>query len=276
MSGPHIIVLGNEKGGSGKSTTAMHIIVALLKSGATVGSLDLDDRQQSLSRYLENRQRLIDTKGLYLPTSVHAVVHHSHADSQAARDAEEQSAFQAAMARVGGAAQFVVIDCPGRDSGLSRLAHGRADTLITPINDSFVDLDLLARVDGDDYRVLGPSIYAEMVWEARKRRAQADRGSIDWVVMRNRLASLEARNKRRVGDVLERLAKRIGFRHLAGLSERVIYREMFLNGLTLLDLRDPAAEVNLTMSHVAARAELANLMTNLNLPALDTQASAAM
>ncbi|MEQ9640834.1 MAG: division plane positioning ATPase MipZ [Alphaproteobacteria bacterium] len=276
MSGPHIIVLGNEKGGSGKSTSAMHIIVALLKAGATVGSLDLDDRQQSLSRYLENRQRLIDTKGLYLPTPVHAVVKHSQADSLAAREAEERAAFQAALARVGGAAQFVVIDCPGRDSNLSRLAHGRADTLITPINDSFVDLDLLARVDGDDYRVLGPSIYAEMVWEARKRRAQADRGSIDWVVMRNRLASLEARNKRRVGDVLDRLAKRIGFRHLAGLSERVIYREMFLNGLTLLDLRDPAAEVNLTLSHVAARAELSNLMANLALPALDTRASAAM
>jgi chromosome partitioning protein len=30
---PHLIVVGNEKGGSGKTTIAMHVAVALLKEG---------------------------------------------------------------------------------------------------------------------------------------------------------------------------------------------------------------------------------------------------
>jgi chromosome partitioning protein len=276
MTRPHIIVLGNEKGGCGKSTTAMHVIAALLRAGASVGSLDLDARQRTLSRYLENRQRLVDSKGLRLAMPAHAVVPPSDADSVAAQQAEETARFEAALAVVSAGARFVVIDCPGRDCFLARLAHGRADTLITPLNDSFIDLDLLARVEPDNFRVLGPSIYAEMVWEGRKRRAMSDRGSIDWVVMRNRLATLEARNKRRVGQVLDTLARRIGFRHLPGLSERVIYREMFLNGLTLLDLRDPGAAVSLTMSHVAARAEVQALIDGLGVLPLDTPASAAM
>ena len=276
MSRPHIIVLGNEKGGCGKSTTAMHVIAALLRAGATVGSLDLDARQKTLTRYIENRRRLSEAKGLPLAMPIHEVVPPSEADSVRDQQAEETERFGAAFERVAAAARFVVVDCPGRDCFLARLAHGRADTLITPVNDSFIDIDLLARVEPDNFKVIGPSIYSEMVWEGRKRRALTDRGSIDWVVMRNRLASLEARNKRRVGQVLDRLAKRIGFRHLPGLSERVIYRELFLQGLTLLDLRDPGAGVSLTMSHVAARAEVQALIDGLGVLPLDTPAAAAM
>jgi chromosome partitioning protein len=277
MDRPHIIVLGNEKGGCGKSTTAMHVITALLRAGASVGSLDLDARQQTLTRYLENRQRWLEAKGLRLAMPAHRVVPPSAADSVRDQQAEETARLEEALAGVSAGADVVVIDCPGRDCFLARLAHGRADTLITPVNDSFIDLDLLARVEPENFKVVGPSVYAEMVWEGRKRRALTDRGSIDWVVMRNRLASLEARNKRRVGQVLDRLAKRIGFRHLPGLSERVIYREMFLNGLTLLDLRDPGAQVNLTMSHVAARAEVQALIDGLGVLApLDRPAAAAM
>ena len=130
----------------------------------------------------------------------------------------------------------IVIDTPGSDTGLSRIGHARADILITPLNDSFLDLDLLARLDREGKQIKGPSIYAEAVWEQRKRRALADGGSIDWVVMRNRLSSLDARNKRDIGRLLEQLAKRIGFRLAPGFSERVIFRELFPRGLTLLDL----------------------------------------
>src|SRR5690606_15270310 len=125
------------------------------------------------------------------------------------------------------------------DSHLSRLAHSYADTLLTPLNDSFVDLDVLARVDPDTYRIVRPSHYSELVWESRKLKALRNRGNIDWVVMRNRMSSLDAHNKRRVHDALMELEKRIGFRSLPGLGERVIYRELFLQGLTLYDFDNP-------------------------------------
>jgi chromosome partitioning protein len=101
------------------------------------------------------------------------------------------------------------------------------------------------------------------VWEQKKQRAQRDGGSIDWIVMRNRLATLDARNKRRVGGLIEQLAKRIGFRLAPGFSERVIFRELFLKGLTLLDLAESGTEM--TFSHVAARQELRGLLDTIGL-----------
>ena len=260
---PHVIVLGNEKGGSGKSTTAMHVIVALLNDGWSVGSLDLDARQGTLSRYFENRQAT--SKEMELPMPLHRRLQRSHDDSVAAQRADENERFAATMAEFADV-DFVVIDTPGSDSHLSRLGHARADTLVTPMNDSFLDLDLLARFDPDGKKILGPSIYAEMVWEQKKARALSDGGSIDWIVMRNRLSHLDARNKRRIGKLLEDLSKRIGFRLAPGLSERVIFRELFARGLTLFDLRRKGAGVPLTMSHLAARQEVRGLLESIGLP----------
>ena len=256
---PHVVVLGNEKGGSGKSTTAMHLIVALLREGYKVGSLDLDARQGSLSRFIANRAE----NGLELPMSRHVRLEQSSLDSVAAAREEEKQRFDATLAQMADC-DFVVIDTPGSDSNLSRLGHARADTLVTPLNDSFLDLDLLARVDSEGLKIRGPSTYAEMVWEQKKRRALTDGGSIDWIVMRNRLASLDARNKRRIGKLVEDLARRIGFRLAPGFSERVVFRELFPRGLTLLDLAD--AGTALTLSHVAARQELRGLLDVIGLP----------
>jgi chromosome partitioning protein len=73
-----------------------------------------------------------------------------------------------------------------------------------------------------------------------------------------------------MASVIEALSRRIGFRVAAGLSERVIYKELFLNGLTLLDLKRGGAGPSLTMSHVAARQEVRDLVAALNLPPPDT------
>lgn len=256
---PHWVVLGNEKGGSGKSTTAMHLIVALLRDGYRVASLDLDGRQGTLSRFLANRA----ANGLKLPAPIHRRLEPSTLDSAAAAAAAERDQFEA-IAQEFADRDFVVVDTPGSDNNLSRLGHARADSLITPMNDSFLDLDLLAEADPEGRKILRPSRYAAMVWEQRKARAQRDGGSIDWIVMRNRLASLDARNKRRIGRLLEDLAKRIGFRLAPGFSERVIFRELFLKGLTLLDLGDGG--VALTFSHLAARQELRGLLDAIGLP----------
>jgi chromosome partitioning protein len=256
---PHVVVLGNEKGGSGKSTTAMHLVVALLREGYKVGSLDLDARQGRLSRFVANRAE----NGLDLPTSHHVRLEQSALDSVAAAREDEKQRFDATLGQMAGC-DFVVIDTPGSDSNLSRLGHARADTLVTPLNDSFLDLDLLARVDSPGQKIRGPSTYAEMVWEQKKCRALSDGGSIDWIVMRNRLASLDARNKRRIGKLVGELARRIGFRLAPGFSERVVFRELFPRGLTLLDLAD--AGTALTLSHVAARQELRGLLDVIGLP----------
>ena len=255
----HVLVIGNEKGGSGKSTTAMHIAVALLGDRAKVATIDLDARQGTFTRYIENRAAYARRKDIDLAMPVHAAV-------QASGDpADEKARFEAALEPAVSGADFVIVDTPGSDTHLSRLAHTWADTLLTPLNDSFIDLDLLARIDPETLKIVRPSVYAEAVWKQRQVRAVQGARPVDWIVMRNRLSSLAARNKRDMGSVIEALAKRIGFRTARGLSERVIYRELFLNGLTLLDLKRGAGP-SMTMSHVAARQEVRDLVSALNLP----------
>ena len=259
-------MLGNEKGGSGKSTAAMHLIVGLLRDGYRVGALDLDARQGTLTGYLAARAAFAKARDVDLPIPRSAAVFRSDLDSRTAAEGEERERFDGAMAELSPSCDVVVIDCPGADTYLSRLGHGRADTLITPINDSFVDFAMLAKVDPDKLDVVHPSIYSEMVWEARKRRFGRDRGRIDWIVMRNRIGANEARNKRDVGTTLEVLAKRIGFRTVKGFGERVIFRELYLQGLTLMDVREAGLGISMGMSHVAARAEVRSLIAAIRKP----------
>lgn len=267
-AGGHIIVIGNEKGGAGKSTVAMHLSIALMRMGASVGVLDLDVRQRSLSRYLENRVRWVRNTGAPLPVPDTIRIDASAARDLDAAEAEEASRFGESLSRLASRNQFVIIDAPGGDTFLSRQAHAAGDTLVTPLNDSFVDFDLLGDVDPRTLEVSRPSYYAELVWDCRKKKAGVSRKPIDWVVMRNRMSPLDAKNKQRVGDALESLSRRIGFRIAPGLSERVIYRELFPTGLSLLDIADANSQVSLTMSHVAARQEIRDLLIVLKLPSL--------
>lgn len=261
----HVIVIGNEKGGAGKSTLAMHLTVALLKAGRRVAVLDLDVRQRSLSRYLDNRsQRFGEVSGMpyVIDLALPPVVHPEH------RLPHEAAAFSEAVLRAGERCDFLLIDAPGSDTHLGRLAHGLADTLITPLNDSFVDFDLLADFDPRTNEVLRPGVYAELVWDSRKRKAAAERRPIDWVVLRNRLATgvVEAKNSQKVAEALRGLSNRIGFRIAPGLAERVIYRELFPLGATLLDLSEGDLKQGMKLSHVAARQELRDLLIVLKLP----------
>ena len=262
--GPQIFVLGNEKGGSGKSTTAIHLAVALLRQGRKVGTIDLDARQGTLSRLVENREAFVKETGLRLPLPRHARVYRSQLPNRDDAEAEERQVMEQVMQSMAGS-DAIIIDTPGSDSYLSRLGHMHADILITPLNDSFLDLDVLAKIDREGKRILGPSIYSQMVWEQRQMRARMNLPPVDWIVMRNRLAHLDARNKRTVGRLLGELSRRIGFRLMPGFGERVIFRELFPKGLTLLDLRENGAGVNLTMSHLAARQEVRLLLDELGL-----------
>lgn len=267
---PHIIVLGNEKGGTGKSTVSMHVIVGLARMGFKVGSIDVDARQGTLSRYIENRQITSDKMKNPLPQSTHFPLLLSTNTNKEEAVKEDQTNLDEALKKLS-SCDFILIDTPGSDSSLSRAAHARADTLITPLNDSFVDLDMLVRLKNDSLEIHRPSTYAEMVWEQKKRRAIHDKGTIEWFVLRNRLSSLNAKNKEQMEDVIGALAKRIGFHYIPGFGERVIFRELFHSGLTVLDMEDCGMQV--TFSHVSAKQELRNLIQLIQLPGVEKLAA---
>ena len=246
---PHFIVFANEKGGTGKSTTAVHTAVALAASGHRVAALDLDSRQRTFTRYLENRDATMRRLEAELPQAKYEVLQE-----------QSEEALNAAIARISQDVDVVVIDTPGRDDAIARAAILRADTLVTPMNDSFVDLDLIGQVHPENYKITRPSFYAELIWNSRTARAKQTGKSVDWVVLRNRLQHIESHNLKRVGAALDELARRVGFRVIPGLGERVIYRELFPKGLTLLDLQQ-LGEVGI--GHITARQELREMIAGL-------------
>lgn len=246
-----ILVFANEKGGTGKSTTAVHVAIALAAAGRRVAAIDLDTRQRTFARYIENRAAYANRHGRDLP-----------APSCTVPAERSEAALETEMANLGETHEFLIVDTPGRDDPVTRFAITRADMLVTPINDSFVDLDLIGRVDPESLRVTRPGFYAELVWELRQQRARGTGRALDWVVLRNRLQQRAARNRLRVEQAMIELSRRTGFRIAPGLGERVIFRELFPQGLTLLDL---GAIPNAGLAHVAARQELRMLMAGLGL-----------
>jgi chromosome partitioning protein len=261
-----VIVVGNEKGGSGKSTVAMHIAIALTKSGQNAATIDLDTRQKSFTRYVENRRAWARqaTRKLDIPEHFcFGNLNYPSADEEAAGCKALEDTVDTLADRYG----VVVIDTPGQDSYLARHAHSLSDILITPLNDSFVDFDVLGTIDPISFEVAGVSHYADMVREARRQRRLVDGGLTDWVVVRNRLSTLGSRNRRLVGEGVDSLAKQLGFRTVDGFAERVVYREFFPRGLTALDdLNEDTLGLRPTSSHVTARDEIKILIDSLRLP----------
>jgi chromosome partitioning protein len=256
----HVIVVGNEKGGAGKSTVAVHLATALLHEGAKIVAIDLDTRQQSMGHFFANRSVWNAAHATGLPEPFPMI------------EIPDQPTLDRAMSQ---AADFIIVDTPGADTDLAREAHGRANLIVTPMNDSFVDFDVLGTVDPLTLEVLRPSLYALTVWEARKARAIRREAAIDWVVLRNRLASAAVRNRRRVDEKLATLARRVGFRPLPGLRDRVIYRELFPFGLTVSDLSRSVRPVQVSIGHVAARQEVRMLLQELGLVEIVDTALAA-
>jgi chromosome partitioning protein len=263
----HVVVLGNEKGGSGKSTIALHVAIALMNAGQRVATIDLDGRQKCFTHYIDNRRAWALQTGLALPLPYHRCIDPAGSMQVAANESAELAQFSAAVGEVELSHDFIVIDTPGTDSFLMRLAHTMADTLVTPLNDSFMDFDVLGTIDPESYAVTGESHYAEMVRDTRRKRRQLDGVSIDWIVVRNRLSMHDSRNKNLLAEVLHNSSFRLGFRSVDGLAERVVYREFFPRGLTALDFLDKATlGTRPSLGHVTARQEVSNLLNQLKLP----------
>jgi chromosome partitioning protein len=265
--GVRVIVVANEKGGSGKSTIAVNVAIALLRSGQSVATIDLDCRQRSFTHYFDNRLAWAEQRGIDLPTPTHVCFD----DQFESPETQDEAAGRAALTGlVGSLAEnhaAIVIDTPCQNNFLMRQAHVLADTLITPLNDSFVDLDVLANVDPETYRVTGTSHYADIVEEARRERRRTGKPDIDWIVLRNRLTHVPSRNKRFVGEALDELSRRLGFRCVEGLAERVVYREFYPRGLTAVDeLNATTLGSRPTMSHATAQLEVQGLLAALLAP----------
>ncbi len=275
-SSPMVVVFGNEKGGSGKSTMAIHVAITLLREGHKVGTLDLDSRQATFTRFFQNRAQRIQDENLELPCPIHIAVETSKARTVEERMQEEQSRLDSAMAELKAqGCTVIVIDSPGSDTTLSRFGHRLANILVTPINDSFIDLDLIAKIDGPTLQIQKPSIYSDMVWEYRKERAMAgNRNPIKWFIVRNRLSHINAQNKKNIEELLKQLERRFAFTFLNGFTERVIYRELFLKGLTLMDL-DKIPGEKLSISNLSARQEVRALVNAIGLSEIETERSVA-
>lgn len=258
-----IVVVGNEKGGAGKSTLAALIAISMLYRGQRVAVLDLDLRQQSLSRLLANRRRWLPAAGVDAPMPLEYKLVDDPA-TIADDPAMALRLFEEAIDMAMSDADLVVIDTPGGDTPVSRAAHLQADLIVTPMNDSFVDFDVLGQMDPVNLRLLRTSHYAQAIIEARAVRAQHNR-SLDWVVMRNRLAGADTHNRERLGHALETLAHEIGFRIGPSMRERVGYREMFPFGLTLADVNPRLRPDNVSSPKLAAREEVNAMLAALRL-----------
>lgn len=254
VKSPRIVVLGNEKGGTGKSTLAIHVIVHLLYSGKSVTSVDMDGRQGTLSRYLENREIFIKNSDLKYPVPTHF------------RFSPEEEYFGIIKNKMDALisnceTEYIIIDSKGSDNEALRYVHERADVVVTPMNDSYIDLDLLVKVDNfANTGALRPSIYAEMLWEQKLRRASTKSPTIEWFVVRNRMQSIVSKSSMQIEEILIALSKRFGFKLVSGFRERSIFRELFPTGLTLLDKREGVVT---TLSHVSAKQELRTLVDSV-------------
>jgi chromosome partitioning protein len=252
-----VIVVANEKGGSGKSTIAVNLAIGLIKAGHAVATIDLDTRQRSLTHYIDNRLVWARENGLDLPTPTH-LCFDEDGQFQTSDEVAGREAFAAAVENLSNGHRYIVIDTPGHMHFLTRMAHSLAETLVTPLNDSFVDLEVLGSVDPRSYAVATTGHYADIVEEGRRTRIA---GALDWIVLRNRLSPIKTRNRQMVGAALSELSQKLGFRIVEGLAERLIFREFYPRGLAAVDeLERAVLGVRPTLSHLTAALEMQSLL----------------
>ena len=259
-----VIVVGNEKGGSGKSTLSIHLAIAYLYSGYRVATIDLDGRQGTLTHYIENRVKYADEHGITLPQPEHLVVTPSQFSNRKS-SAEDEAQLDAEIRDLKREYDIIIIDTPGTFSHLSNAGHKNADILITPVNDSLVDIDVLANIDPNTREIIDESQYTRNIRDIEKRRLELGKSPLNWIVLRNRISHIDAKNKREVDQILHRLQEKIGFNYISGIGERVVYREMFLHGLTILDLLK-FHKTEISISHIAAKNELLTILNVINIP----------
>ena len=259
-----VIVVGNEKGGSGKSTLSMHLAVSYMYAGHSVATIDLDGRQGTLTHYIENRERYARAHSLDIPMPEHLVVTPSqYASIRSTREDEEQ--LDAEIAGLKKEYGIVIIDTPGTYNHLSNAGHKNADILLTPVNDSMVDIDVVASIDPLTGYVSAENQYTRNIREIEVQRRKLGKKPLRWLLLRNRISHIGSQNKREVDEALKVMSSALGFDYVQGIGERVVYREMFLKGLTVLDMLRHSVE-DVSISHIAAKNELEAILDEIGIP----------
>ena len=240
-----VITFANEKGGVGKSTLAFHTAIHLARAGQKVLTIDLDRRQRSLDRALCNRAATARSLGVDLPMPRHIVLEHQ----SGAMLAQE-------ISRAGSDCDIVVIDAPGHDSPIARRAIALAETLVTPVNPTFIDIDSVAHFSAASLAFVKPGSFAQTVSALRDARTEHGLPATDWLLVRNRVRQCEKRQLARFDRAIGQLPAKLGLRVLPGLTERVGYRELFLFGLTHADCRSLPGMAGVKVSDCPEIAEL--------------------
>jgi len=262
----HVIVVGNEKGGCGKSTISMHLAIALLKKGQRVAIIDIDSRQKSISQYIQNRAQYKRQFNLDIKMPTLITIERSSPFHTSKNIESELNHFVEAISSLEENHDFIIIDTPASDTYLMRMSHALCDTLVTPINESFIDIDVLGKLNPDNYEVLSTSQYSEIVREARANRRKIDNGVIDWIVLLNRRSPSQTQNARHLQKAMIQLSALVGFRTSMGLTERLVYREFFPNGLTALDDVSTIGTRYASKAQIAAKFEVEEMINKLRLP----------
>jgi chromosome partitioning protein len=256
-----IVVIGNEKGGSGKSTTAMQTAIGLMRLGYKIGTIDLDARQGTLTRMLSNRFETIKRTSYDYPSPLHFPIEKHKGTTTREQEQKDRDFLMMALAELSSIVDFIIIDTPGSDSYLSHLAHAQADLILTPLSLTQFDTDVLFHLDPDTGKILRPAIYTHVILNARK----AAQRPIQWLVMLNRLNP--DRQKTHYEDSLEESLKSgqepYDFTLIKGFSERPIFHTLFAKGLSLLDVRQDD-QLPLTPDLLIARQEIRCVLKAIN------------
>ena len=249
----HVIVVSNEKGGTGKSTISMHLAIKLMQEGFSVATVDMDGRQGTLSKYLENRENFCARHKISLPIPVHYKFSPQEDYSLIPAD---RANIRTQISKLLDNYDAVIIDTPGTKNYLFEEAHKFADTLITPISDSLIDLNVLSEIDFESGHIGKPGHYASYIWDVKKYLASQGKTYLNWIVVGNKISALNSHNKVQFFEYLDKLSKLYGFRITPGFKDRVIYKELFLEGLTVLDMQTPELKRKMSVSHIAAKREI--------------------
>jgi len=243
-----VITIGNNKPGAGKTTLAVHVILSLVSYGYRVCAIDIDPDQRSLSHYLENRKRYMNQRGITLPMpTAHATVNQRSLSTAISNDTHCHH-FQDYIHRICQEYDFLVMDTQAFNSFLSRFAHSLANIIITPVNYSLSD------IEGE---------YWSLIERRNDTQNQIHSTPLRWFILRNRYLLVDTPGIRHIYKQFSRLAFSHELIWKDGLQERPLYHELFLRGLSLLDVGEENHGIEVTLPYIAARQELRQFLRTL-------------